>query len=189
MRRMCFTAGCSLLLLLGSAYAQEIPKTVFSEWKSKVDPAVERGLQFLAQSQERNGSFPENYGTSTGIPSLVGMAFLSKGHMPTEGPYAANINRCIDYVLQHQQRTGLFVAGHAGSGPMYAHNITTLFLSEVSGMVDPERQKRIKGALARALQLILRAQRVPKSEKNQGCLLYTSPSPRDATLSRMPSSA
>ena len=26
-------------------------------------------------------------------------------------------------------------------------------------------------------------------EKNYGCLLYTSPSPRDATLSRMPSSA
>ena len=25
--------------------------------------------------------------------------------------------------------------------------------------------------------------------KDQGCLLYTSPSPRDATLSRMPSSA
>ena len=25
--------------------------------------------------------------------------------------------------------------------------------------------------------------------KNKGCLLYTSPSPRDATLSRMPSSA
>ena len=26
-------------------------------------------------------------------------------------------------------------------------------------------------------------------ERNMGCLLYTSPSPRDATLSRMPSSA
>ena len=26
-------------------------------------------------------------------------------------------------------------------------------------------------------------------EKGRGCLLYTSPSPRDATLSRMPSSA
>ena len=26
-------------------------------------------------------------------------------------------------------------------------------------------------------------------EVNRGCLLYTSPSPRDATLSRMPSSA
>ena len=26
---------------------------------------------------------------------------------------------------------------------MYAHNISTLFLSEASGMVDPERQRRI----------------------------------------------
>ena len=192
MRVIFATTICGFLLLVCGAHAQQIPRTVFSEWKSKVDPAVERGLQFLAESQERNGSFPENYGTSTGIPSLVGMAFLSKGHMPTEGPYAANINRCIDYVLQHQQRSGLFVAGHAGSGPMYAHNISTLFLSEVSGMVDPERQKRVKSSLARALQLILRAQRVPKSEKHQGgwryhpqsrdsdtCLLYTSPSPRD----------
>ena len=29
----------------------------------------------------------------------------------------------------------------------------------------------------------------PKLEDKEGCLLYTSPSPRDATLSRMPSSA
>ena len=28
-----------------------------------------------------------------------------------------------------------------------------------------------------------------QSRRNRGCLLYTSPSPRDATLSRMPSSA
>ena len=65
---------------------------------------------------------------------------------------------------------------------MYAHNISTLFLSEVSGMVDPERQKRIKGALARALQLILRAQRVPKSEKNQGGWRYH-PGSRDSDTS------
>ena len=30
---------------------------------------------------------------------------------------------------------------------------------------------------------------VEKSIQKYGCLLYTSPSPRDATLSRMPSSA
>ena len=30
---------------------------------------------------------------------------------------------------------------------------------------------------------------VSKTKKNHTCLLYTSPSPRDATLSRMPSSA
>ena len=171
-----------VLLFSGSAGAQGVPKTVFSEWKTKVDPAVERGLQFLARAPARNGRFPENYGNSKGMPSLVGMAFLSKGHMPTEGPYAGNINRCIDYVLQHQQRTGLFVAGHAGSGPMYAHNISTLFLSEVSGMVDPERQKRIAEALPRALNLILRAQRVPKSAKHQGGWRYH-PGSRDSDTS------
>ena len=108
MRVIFATTICGFLLLVCGAHAQQIPRTVFSEWKSKVDPAVERGLQFLAESQERNGSFPENYGTSTGIPSLVGMAFLSKGHMPTEGPYAANINRCIDYVLQHTSSARAF---------------------------------------------------------------------------------
>ena len=30
---------------------------------------------------------------------------------------------------------------------------------------------------------------IPRVEQLQRCLLYTSPSPRDATLSRMPSSA
>ena len=29
----------------------------------------------------------------------------------------------------------------------------------------------------------------PEKNQHKGCLLYTSPSPRDATLSRMPSSA
>ncbi len=65
---------------------------------------------------------------------------------------------------------------------MYAHNISTLFLSEVSGMVDPERQKRIKGALSRALHLILRAQRVPKSPQHQGGWRYH-PGSRDSDTS------
>ena len=30
---------------------------------------------------------------------------------------------------------------------------------------------------------------IPENDQYLGCLLYTSPSPRDATLSRMPSSA
>ena len=37
---------------------------------------------------------------------------------------------------------------------------------------------------------VKRSQEVnPILQKNKSCLLYTSPSPRDATLSRMPSSA
>jgi hypothetical protein len=174
--------GAVLVLSASPVVGQQTPKTVFSTLKAKIDPAVELGLEFLARVQEKNGSFPENYGTSTGIPALVGMAFLSKGHMATEGRFAENINRCIDYVLEHQDRDGLFVAGHAGSGPMYAHNISTLFLSEVSGMVDPERQERIAEALPKALRLILRAQRMPKSPQHEGGWRYH-PGSRDSDTS------
>ena len=39
------------------------------------------------------------------------------------------------------------------------------------------------------MPLILEVEKAYTSTKSDPCLLYTSPSPRDATLSRMPSSA
>jgi hypothetical protein len=161
----------AVILTVGLA-AQELPDPVFKEWRSKVDPAVEKALQYLAGAQKPDGSFPEAYGDSTGIPALAGMAFLSKGHLPTEGPYAVALNRCIDFVLSNQKDDGLFEKGNAGSGPMYAHNIATLFLSEVSGMADPARQEKIEQALPKALSLILRAQAVTKDERNRGGWRY-----------------
>lgn len=167
---------------ISSLAAQEVPETVFSKWKERVDPAVERALDYLAKVQDEDGSFPEGYGKSAGIPALVGMAMLSRGHMATEGPYAETLTRCIDYILNHQDRQGLYQSGYAGSGPMYAHNIATLFLSEVSGMVDPGRQAKIAESLPRALGLILRAQAVKKSDKNQGGWRYH-PGSRDSDTS------
>ncbi|MCW1886491.1 terpene cyclase/mutase family protein [Luteolibacter flavescens] len=150
----------------------EVADPVFAEWRERVDPAVESALEYLARVQKADGSFPESYGDSTGIPALAGMAFLSKGHLPTEGPYAEALNKSIDFVLRNQREDGLFVKGNAGSGPMYAHNIATLFLSEVSGMVDPERQKKIAAALPPALSLILKAQAVKKDDRHQGGWRY-----------------
>lgn len=155
-----------------TALGQDVGDPIFNKWEEKIDPAIEKGLVFLAESQLKDGTFPGNYGDCTGIPALVGMTFLSKGYLPTEGKYAQTLNRCIDFILSHQTDEGLYVAGHAGSGPMYAHNISTLFLSEVSGMVDPARQEKITASLSRALALILRAQAVPKSEQNQGGWRY-----------------
>lgn len=145
---------------------------VFSEWKEKVDPAVENGLVYLQSQQRPDGSFEGGFGDTPGIAALVGMAILSKGHLPTEGPYADILNRCVDFILSTQKDDGLFEKGNAGAGPMYAHNIATLFLSEVSGMVDNERQKSITPALGKALELILRAQSVKKDELNDGGWRY-----------------
>ncbi len=180
------TALLGMLFVLLSALmgnAQSIaPSTVFSKWKEQVDPAVERALNYLVKVQNDDGSFPEQYGTSSGIPALAGMAFLSRGHLPTEGAYARPLNQIIDYILARQTRQGVYSAGHGGVGPMYAHNIATLFLSEVSGMVDPERQKLIHESLAKALNLILRAQAVKKSERHQGGWRYH-PNSKDSDTS------
>jgi hypothetical protein len=65
---------------------------------------------------------------------------------------------------------------------MYSHNIATLMLSEVSGMVDPERQARIDVVLPRALRIILAAQDVPKGESHAGGWRYE-PTSGDSDIS------
>jgi len=170
------------LLFVATCQAQEVAPTVFAKWKEKVDPSVDRGLQYLVRVQEKDGSYPGSYGNSCGIPALAGMAYLSRGHMATEGPYANSLNQIIDFLIGRQNREGLYTGGQYGSGPMYGHNIATLFLSEVSGMVDPDRQKKINESLPRALALILRAQAVKKSPRHQGGWRYH-PNSRDSDTS------
>lgn len=170
------------MLAASALHAQGPADPVFAEWQDRVEPSIGKALDYLARVQREDGSFPDSYGDSTGIPALAGMAFLSMGHLPTGGRYAGPLNRCTDFVLRNQREDGLLVKGKAGNGPMYAHNIATLFLSEVSGMVDPERQERIRRALPQALALILRAQRVEKNERDQGGWRYD-PGSRDSDTS------
>jgi hypothetical protein len=61
---------------------------------------------------------------------------------------------------------------------MYSHAIATLFLTEVSGMVDSERQKKIDALLPKALKLILTGQAVQKEARYAGGWRY---SPHDST--------
>jgi len=182
--RLAVSTGLLALSLTAPAQAQTDPfmDPVFAEWHKRVEPAIDSALSYLQRQQNPDGSFPHNYGDSTGIPALAGMAILSRGHLPTEGPYADTLNRSIDFILANQKKDGLLVKGHAGSGPMYAHNIATLFLSECSGMVEPDRQQRISRALPEALGLILRAQAVKKQERHRGGWRYQ-PGSKDSDTS------
>ena len=47
----------------------------------------------------------------------------------------------------------------------------------------------IAGVIGTAFSVLMRMELMHPGDGILGCLLYTSPSPRDATLSRMPSSA
>ncbi len=162
--------------------AQSLSNSVFLKHKNEAERAVEKGLEYLASNQKTDGSFGRGYGSSTGVVALAGMAFLSKGHTPGQGRYSQNLDRCIQYILGSQQSNGLLNKGGSGNGMMYAHNISTLFLSECSGMVDPETQDQLDKVLGNATRLILTAQAVKKSERHQGGWRYK-PDSKDSDLS------
>ena len=170
------------LLAMMLPVAGQDASDVFRKYEPEARKAIERGFEYILSVEQRDGTFPESHGRSTGISSLVGMAFLSMGHTPGRGRYGEAINRRIDFALKHSSREGLVDNGDHGNGPMYAHNISTLFLSEVSGMVDAQRQQRIDAVLPKAMTIILRAQAVNKAPHNQGGWRYH-PGSRDSDLS------
>lgn len=156
-----------VLLLTSSGVSADLVSEVDLKHARALDEATQRGLAWLAKAQLDDGSFQTTHqGTSA---ALAVMAFMAKGHTPGLGPYGDVISRGIDHVLDSQilskdHRNGMI----APDGRMYGHNMATLMLSQVSGMVDPERQKRVDDVLSKALKLTLSAQQIRKSAANQG---------------------
>mgnify|MGYP001225466325 CR=1 FL=1 len=180
-RKILSVALC-LALLAPSAAPADTGAQGAGKYAKQVDESVDRALEYLVASQESNGAMKDASHGVTGITSLAVMAFLAKGYTPGQGKYGEVINKGIDFVLSQQQKNGLLLAGGKAQGAMYCHGISTLMLSEVSGMVDPARQERIDEALAKALKLILSAQEVRKAGPHQGGWRYQSNS-RDSDIS------
>ena len=153
-----------------------------AKYRKPVDQALDRALAYLAKMQHKEGYWPSPMGKSTAVTSLSVMAFLSKGYTPGTGPYGEVINRGIDFVLRSQKPNGLLARSVSHGAFGYSHCISTLMLSEVSGMVDPARQKLLDKALPAAVRLILTAQQVRKNPAYQGGWRYQATS-RDSDIS------
>jgi len=129
-----------------------------------VDQAIDKALTFLAGTQDKgDGSWRMGGTRSNAITALCVMAFLSAGHVPGEGPYGDHVERGIRYVLKSQAANGLFAGD--GAHEMYHHGICTLMLAEAAGMTKGELSKEIRTKIARAVEVILKAQRVRGTEK------------------------
>ncbi len=177
MRRTTLTLSliAGLMLAWGGARADEASPAL-AKYDKLVDESIVKALDYLAKSQAKDGSFAGGQQYGAAVPSLAVMAFLAKGHTPGNGPYGEAINRSIDHVLTLQRADGVFPA------QMYAHSIATLMLSEVSGMVDANRQAKIDKSLAKALKVILAAQKMPKPPNQQGGWRY-GPDAKDSDIS------
>ena len=156
---------------------------LFSEEADDIDRAIEKGLAFLSAQQKEDGSFPGNFGNTAAVPALVGMACLSKGHLPTDAKYGRMLLKCLDYVLTTPdlKETSQW-RGYLG-GSMYIHSIGTLFLAEMSGMVDDVRQRKIDKVLPLAVKVITDAQEQKKGNSAHVGGWRYQPSAGDSDLS------
>ncbi|MFM8579405.1 MAG: hypothetical protein ACKOCN_11505 [Planctomycetaceae bacterium] len=123
--------------------------------QSKADAMVERGLAFLARSQEPDGrwrlgqfagssaddtSTLESDSAATGLALL---AFLGAGHDHFDGPHHETVRRGLDFLLTSQRADGdLYITAaddvSNGSAWLYSHAIATMAICEAYGMTgDP----------------------------------------------------
>ena len=157
-----------------------------AQWK-RVDASVDRGLAYLASQQRADGSFATRPTGQPGITALTVLAFLSRGHVPGEGPYASQLLKAIDFVLTCQRDDGLLSlaepeghhthdgASHAGN---YNHAIAGLMLTEVYGMVQDERQARIAETVELALKFTRKQQTKSRNNpREKGGWRYLRPTP------------
>ena len=89
------------------------------------------------------------------VCALAGMAMMAGGSTPGRGPYGAQVNRCVDYLLANTQPSGFICGPDASYGPMYGHGFATMFLAECYGM-SPRPELREK--LSKAVKIIVNSQ-------------------------------
>ena len=137
------------------------------EWVTpEIRAAVDRGLKFLADTQEAGGYWSQdvgfklntNYRVETpnaphvGVTSLALMSFLAGGHLPGRGPYGDLLERGISYVLGCVSETGYI---QDQGSRMYSHAFATLFLAEVYGTTQ---RADVRRALQSAVNIIVDSQ-------------------------------
>ena len=150
-----------------TAAAQDLPRRRADPIPSQVETIYERGLRYLAGSQNEQGCWTDSMGSEPAVVGLAVVAFLAHGEDPNHGPYATHVRKGLDFILAAQSNTN----GYIGSS-MYNHGFCTLALAESYGSVD---NPKVAPALQQAVALILSAQKLNRF----GAWRYT-PDSRDA---------
>ncbi len=143
------------------------------------DRAAERGLAWLRAQAAADGGLGE--ANRLALTALGLLAHYANGVTPTDPHGGEWMGRALEVVLAGQELDGYI--GRLDGSRMYGHGIATLLLAEAAGATgDESREQRVRSALVRAVELTLRAQRVPKDPRYQGGWRYN-PTDTSADLS------
>lgn len=131
---------------------------------SAVDPdvrrSVDQGLQWLASQQSRLGHWTANNNRyPTAMTAMAGMALLCEGSTTTQGKYASNVRRAVDYLVARSRTNGLIGDPDRDDRYTYGHGFSMLFLSQILGEEeDAIRREQLIDVLSRAVEFTGRAQ-------------------------------
>jgi hypothetical protein len=130
---------------------------------AKKDPrwekGMKRGLDWVARTQSaiRGNWTAGNYPTA--MTALAGVALICSGATTTQGPYAKNIRRAVDYLLTKCRSNGLIGDPRTDNRYTYGHGFSMLFLSQVLGEEqDEETRELVIEALNKAVDFSCKAQ-------------------------------
>ena len=120
-----------------------------------VESIYARGLRYLVNTQQADGSWDDQYGREPGVVGLAVLAMLACGEDPNVGPHQVAIHRGLRYILScADAKTGQI--GLPATLTMYSHGFATLALAEAYGEVD---EPGLGPALQRGVDLIVAAQK------------------------------
>ena len=167
----------------------------------EVEASCKRAAKFLVSQQHPNGCIQElgrmdrrnrrqTPKEGVAMTALAIMGLASIGHLPGDPTDEGEaMRKALEFVLDpRHQRTeegspsdGYF--GDADRSRMYGHGIITLMLAEMLGMgVDEAMDAQLSESCQRAVNLILRSQKVRRDKRNQGGWRYE-PGQADSDLS------
>src|SRR5687767_894799 len=175
-----FIRGLIILLFAVPSFAaapEPLASAISPQAWTHVEQPIHRALAWLAREQDSDGSYEGPDSAQPATTSLAVMAYLSKGHLPGEGPHGKHLEKGIDFVLRCQRPDGLLACAGAGSGSNgktanYNHAIAGLMLTEVYGMTDRARAAKLKPAILKALDFTRKNQLLPRSPEDQGGWRY-----------------
>jgi len=126
----------------------------------RTDEVIRHGLDWLAEQQARPGYWVGNENRyPVAMTAMAGLALLSEGSTTTQGKYAPNIRRAVDYLVNESRTNGLIGDPRKDDRYTYGHGFSMLFLSQVLGEEEAEdRRKTLIDVLTRAVVFSGRAQ-------------------------------
>ncbi len=151
------------------------------EKMARVEASVDAALEYLADQQRADGSWPCQYGRNNGINGMCVLAFLGRGHVPDRGPYQDVVRRGVRFIRNTQTSAGMYKSPSTSHGPMYEHALATLAMIEAYGwQPSPDMHRSIR----RAVDLILQAQ-TRKGAKKGGWRYHARPGNADLSVTVM----